>query len=169
MKIDFITIGKIISTQGRWGEVKVFPLTDYLERFYDLTRVYISKEKNRRLIEVEKVRLIKNFAIIQFLNIKSIEEAKLLINYYLEVDKDHLINLPKERYFIFDIIDLEVYTEESIFLGKIIDVLSTGSNDIYVVKHKRKKEILIPAIHDVVKKIDLKNNKMIIKLIDGLL
>jgi len=166
---DFVIIGKIISTQGNRGEVKVYPLTDSMDRFYNLNQVFITKAKERRLLDVKKVKLRKNFAIIKFADIENIKEAKLLVNYYITINKAEAIKLPEGRYFVFDIIGLEVYTEDDKLLGKVIDIIFTGSNDVYIVKSEDKKEILIPAIYDVVKKIDLENKKIIIKVIDGLL
>ena len=72
-------------------------------------------------------------------------------------------------YFIADLIGLEVYTKQNELLGKLDDVFSTGSNDVYVVKDQNGKQILLPAIKEVIKQIDLKNKKITVELINGLL
>jgi len=166
---EYIIIGKIVSTQGNKGEVKVIPLTDSIDRFKRLTDVFIGRENNRRLLKIDNLRIDKNVVILKIEEIENIEKAKMIVGSFLEVKKSDAIKLPKDSYFIFDIIGLEVYTNDNEFLGKIEDVINTGSNDVYIVKNKNKKEILIPAIREVVKDIDLKRKRIIINVIDGLI
>ncbi|MEN3189908.1 MAG: ribosome maturation factor RimM [Atribacterota bacterium] len=169
MSEEYIIIGKIVSTQGNKGEVKVIPLTDSIDRFKRLTDVFIGRENNRRLLKIDNLRIDKNVVILKIEEIENIEKAKMIVGSFLEVKKSDAIKLPKDSYFIFDIIGLEVYTNDNEFLGKIEDVINTGSNDVYIVKNKNKKEILIPAIREVVKDIDLKRKRIIINVIDGLI
>lgn len=169
MSEEYIIIGKIVSTQGNKGEVKVIPLTDSIDRFKRLTDVFIGGKNNRRLLKIDNLRIDKNVVILKMEEIENIEKAKMIVGSFLEVKKSDAIKLPKDSYFIFDIIGLEVYTNENELLGKIEDVINTGSNDVYIVKNKNKKEILIPAIREVVKDIDLKRKRMIINVIDGLI
>ena len=78
------------------------------------------------------------------------------------------MDLPEDTYFIVDLIGMEVYTDEDILLGKLVDVFPTGSNDVYVVKDELGKQTLLPAIGDVIKNVDVPNKKMIVHLIEGL-
>ncbi len=101
-------------------------------------------------------------------DIENIEEAKMIVGSFLEVERKNAVKLPKETYFIFEIIGLEVYDENNIFLGKVENVISTGSNDVYVVKSKDKEELFIPAIREVVKNVSLEKKRITIKMVDGL-
>ena len=168
MREEYIIIGKIVSTQGNKGEVKVIPLTDSIDRFKRLTDVFIGGKNNRRLLKIDNLRIDKNVVILKLKEVESIEKAKMIVGSFLEVKKCDTIRLPKDSYFIFDIVGLKVYTDENELLGKVEDVINTGSNDVYIVKNKDKKEILIPAIREVVKNIDLKRKRIIINVIDGL-
>ena len=86
----------------------------------------------------------------------------------MEVDRENAIELEEGEYFIADLIGMNVLTEENEELGKLEDIFNTGSNDIYVVKNNEGKQILLPAISEVVKEINLKENKIVVHLLEGL-
>ena len=112
---------------------------------------------------------MKNSIILKLAEVNKIDEAKDIIGQYIEVDRNKAIKLPNGAYFIHEIIGLEVYIKKDNYIGKVSDIIQTGSNDVYIVKDKEGKEVLIPAIKDVVKKIDLKRKKIFIQYIEGLL
>jgi 16S rRNA processing protein RimM len=167
VKENLIAIGKIIKTQGNKGEVKVKALTDFPERFKKLNDVYLQSEKELKKLKIENVRYYKNCVILKFEEINSISSAKELLGYFLKVKECEAVKLPPKFYFVHDILNLSVFTLDGKFLGKVHDVLKTGSNDVYIVKGD--KEYLIPAIEDVVKEINLKEKKIFIKPLNGLL
>ena len=169
MSQEFIIIGEIVASQGNKGEVKVVPLTNSLDRFKRLKDIFIRTKEGRRLLKIGSLRVEKKAVILSLEGIENIEEAKSLVGSFLEVKRSEAVKLPEDTYFIFEIIGLEVYTMENELLGKIEDIISTGSNDVYIVKSQDEKEILIPAIRDVVKEIDLKRKRVIIEAIEGLL
>jgi 16S rRNA processing protein RimM len=162
-------IGKVVSTQGNKGEVNVLPLTDSIERFKNLDNVFLRNKNSQTILNVEKIRIKKDTVILKLKDIENLEEAKMIVGSFLEVERKNAVKLSKDTYFIFEIIGLEVYSENNIFLGKVENVISTGSNDVYVVKRKDKKELFIPAIHDVVKNIDLEKKRITINMVDGLI
>jgi len=166
---EFITIGKVVSTQGNKGEVNVLPLTDSIDRFKNLATVFLRNNHSQAILNIEKIRIKEDMAILKLKDIENIEEAKTIVGSFLEVERKNAVKLPKDAYFIFEIIGLEVYTENNVFLGKVENVISTGSNDVYVVKRKDKEELFIPAIHDVVKNIDLEKKRITINIVDGLI
>jgi len=166
---DFIVIGKVVSTQGNKGEVNVLPLTDSIDRFKNLDNVFLRSKKSQTILNVEKIRKRKDTVILKLKDIENIEEAKMIVGSFLEVERKNAVKLSKDAYFIFEIIGLEVYDENDIFLGKVENVISTGSNDVYVVKRKDKEELFIPAIHDVIKNIDLEKKRITINMVDGLI
>lgn len=162
-------IGKVVSTQGNKGEVNVLPLTDSIDRFKNLDNVFLRNKNSQIALNVEKIRIKKDTIILKLKDIENIEEARMIVGSFLEIERKNAVKLSKNTYFIFEIIGLEVYDENNIFLGKVENVIRTGSNDVYVVKRKDKEELFIPAIHDVVKNISLEKKRITINMVDGLI
>lgn len=154
---DFISIGQIVNTHGIKGEVKVYPLTDDTKRFKKLKKVYIDGEERNIL----SCKLKPTTVVLKIEGIDSIEEGNKYRNKYLEVERENAVNLPEGRYFVIDIIGCSVEDTNGENIGKVYDVMETGSNDVYVVKGE--KEILIPAIEYVVTNIDIENKLITIK------
>lgn len=167
---QYITVGRILSPWGVKGQVKVEPLTDDIKRFKNLKEVFYEEENNLKKLNIEEVIFIRNaFVIIKFQGIDDRNEAEKYRNVYIMVDRKDAVKLPKGRYFICDIIGLKVYTLEREYLGEITNVIQTGANDVYVVKSNEDKEILIPAIKEVVKNIDVEKGYMFIYPMEGLI
>ena len=167
--MEYIEIGQIVNTNGLKGVVKVNPFTDDISKFEDLKYVYIQLKNELKKVKIEQERYNKNQVLLKLEGIDSIEEAEKYRNFYLKTEKESQEDLGEDTYYIVDLIGLDVYSDKNEYLGKIEDVFPTGSNDVYVVKDNLGKQILIPAIADVVKEVDLKNKKMIINLIPGLI
>lgn len=107
--------------------------------------------------------------ILKLKGIDQIEQAELLRNSYLKIDRNEEEPLEENTYYIVDLLGLSVYTEEDVLLGILDDIYNTGSNDIYVVKDSLGKQTLLPAIQDVIKEIDIENQKIIVHVMKGLL
>lgn len=165
---DFFEIGQIVNTFGIKGMVKVNPFTDDITRFDDLKKVIVVTKKERKEFEIQEVKYHKNMVLLKLKGIDKIEEAENLRNAYLEIARGDEPSLEEGTYYIVDLIGLEVYTEDDKLLGKVDDIFNTGSNDIYVVKDELGKQILLPGIGEVIKKIDLENQKIIVHLLKGL-
>ena len=166
----YLEIGQIVNTFGIKGMVKVKPFTDDTKkRFDNLKKVYIQNKNTRKEYEIEEVKYHKEMVLIKFKGIDNPEDANLLRNYYLVVDRETEEPLEEGTYYIVDMIGLEVYTDEGEKIGILDDVFNSGSSDIYVVKNELGKQILLPAIEDVIKKIDMEQRKMIVHLIPGLM
>ena len=166
--MEYIEIGQIVNKNGLKGVVKVNPFTDDISKFEELKYVYIQLKSELKKVKIEQVRYNKNQVLLKLEGIDSIEEAEKYRNFYLKTEKESQEDLGEDTYYIVDLIGIDVYSDKNEYLGKIEDVFPTGSNDVYVVKDNLGKQILIPAIADVVKEVDLKNKKMIINLIPGL-
>lgn len=173
--LELLAVGKIINTHGVKGEVKVEPLTDDPRRFEDLEWVYVSKnidanDKNTlKKIKILNVKYFKNTVILKLKDIEDIDIAISFKNHFLLIDRENAIELPENTFFIFELIGCEVYEENDNLLGKVKDVIQTGSNDVYVVKNASNKEILIPAIKSVVKNISIENKKIVVQIPEGLI
>ena len=165
---EYFEIGQIVNHFGIKGMVKVVPYTDDITRFDDLKTVYVSIRQTQKQYEIEEVKYHKNMVLIKFKGIDKVEEAETLRNAILKVERKDAAKLEKGSYYIADLLGMQVYTDEGKLLGVLVDIYNTGSNDIYVVKTEEHKQILLPAIHDVIKEISLEENKMIVHMISGL-
>lgn len=165
-----LEVGKIVNTHGIKGGVKVVSYTDDPSDFETFDWVYIKQKEALDKITISKVQYQKNNVILYLEGIETIDEAEKYKNRLLLIDRDMAIPLPENVYYISDLIGLKVRTEDGEILGTICDVFPTGSNDVYVVKRAtEKEEILLPAIEEVVKEIDLDNGVMTINLLEGLI
>ena len=166
---EYLEIGQIVNTNGLKGFLKVKPLTDDITRFEALEKVYIQKGNELVEFTIQDVKYSKNMVLLKLEGIDDIDEAQKYRNFYIKINREDAVELEDNSYFIVDIIGSEVYTDEDVFLGKVIDVFPTGSNDVYTVKAEDGKEILLPAIEDVIKNVDIKNKKIIVHLLEGLI
>ena len=164
----YLELGQIVNVKGLKGEIKVNPFTENINRFETLNKILIKQKNEIKEYEIEKVTYQKNQVILKLKGIDTIEAAETLRNYYILINRKDLEPLEPGKYYIADLIGLEVYTEDGIVLGKVDDIYNTGSNDIYVVKDELGKQKLLPGIPEVIKKVDLENSKIIVNLIEGL-
>lgn len=161
----YLEIGQIVNTFGIQGMVKVKPFSDDIRRFDKLENVYIKKNNIEEKYIIEEVKYHKQMVLIKFKGIDKIEEAELLKNSYILINREDEEPLEEGVYYIVDLLGLDVYTDENVLLGKIEDIYNTGSNDIYVVKDENGKQILLPGIPDVIKEVDIENKKIIVHLL----
>lgn len=166
MDSNRLEIGKIVNTHGLRGDIKVTPWCDDSTVFEEIDCLY---DQENRAYQITAVKYHKGSVILTIDGIDNINEAEKLKNKILCVDRETLGELPEGVYYIEDLIGLQVITDDGKVLGNISDCFQTGSNDVYVVKTELGKEILLPAIKDVIKDIDLNTNKMTVTLIEGLL
>ena len=161
MKKD--VIGKISAPHGVRGEVRIVPLTDFPERFENLKTVFLEDDSK---MELESVKFSNKFIIAKFKNINSRNDIEIFNGKLLMLNRSDIPSLPEGEYYNFDIIGLEVIDDKGSKLGKITEVLKTGSNDVYVVEGK--KQILVPALKKVVKEINLTDGFMKVELLEEL-
>lgn len=164
-----LEIGQIVNTFGIKGFLKVNPFVDDISRFDYLEKVYVKRNKEVKEMEVEEVKYHKNMVLLKLKGIDRVEDAELLRNSYLEVDRENAIELQEGEYFIADLLGLYVFDEEEKKIGQLEDIFNTGSNDIYVVRTEEGKQLLLPAISEVIKEINLQENKIIVHLLEGLI
>ena len=166
---DRFEIGQIVNTFGIKGFVKVNPWVDDVTRFENLKSVYVKIRKEEKLLEIEEVKYHKNQVLLKFEGYNTVEQAETLRNAYIEISREDAIPLEEGQYFIADLLESEVYSDEGELLGILDDIYNTGSNDIYVVKNELGKSLLLPGIPDVIKQVDLSNKKIIVHLLKGLI
>ena len=162
--MEFITIGEIVATWGTRGKVKVEIATDLPQRFAPSSTVYISQQP----MTIASTEWHKGQAIIKLDTIDSIENAQQLRGQLVEIHRSQVYPLPEGQYYHFQLIGLEVWTTQGELVGSITQVLTGKGNDNYVVRGARG-EVLIPAIDEVVKSVDLDRGRITIEAIEGLL
>jgi 16S rRNA processing protein RimM len=166
---DYLRVGVISSTHGIKGEVKVFPTTDDMERFKQLKQVFLDTKKEYKELEIAGVKFFKQWAILKFKGIDNINDIEKYKGCDLLVTRENAVKLQENEFFICDILDSVVVTDEGEDLGILTDVLSTGANDVYVVTTKEKKEILLPSIKECIIDVDVENKKILVHLMPGLI
>jgi 16S rRNA processing protein RimM len=162
--MDFIAVGRILAPWGVKGEVEVEVLTDFPDRFASDEELYVEG----RAVTVEGCKWHRGRAILKLATIDSVEDSQQLRGRLLEVPQSRLHPLFQDEYYQFQLLGLEVWTTDGELLGRIAQILPTGSNDVYVVP-VADGEVLIPAIEDVVKSVDLDGGRMTIEAVKGLL
>ena len=169
MKQEYFEVGQIVNTFGIKGQVKVKPFTDDLERFEELKNVLVEKGKELIEMQIEEVKYQQTVVLLKLKGIEDMNMAEKLKGCYLKIKREDARKLPNDIYFIADLIGLNVYTEDGILLGKVDDIYNNKSNDIYVIKDELGKQILLPAIKNVIKHIDIENEKITVHLLNGLI
>jgi len=158
-----IEIGKIVNTHGLKGHIKVEPWCDGIETFEYLKRVFIGDDEYK----IQSVKLQKSMFLVKLEGVDYIEQGELLKNKIIYAMEDELPPLPEGVYYIKDIMGLKVF-ENGKQIGEIYDWIETGRNNVYVIKVPNAKDILIPNIDSVVKKVDIENGIMEVELMEGL-
>ena len=165
----YLEIGQIVNTFGIKGMVKIKPFTDDINRFDRLKKIYISNKNGKKEYQIQEVKYHKNMVLMKLEGVDTPEQADLLRQSYLLVDRADEEPLEEGVYYIVDLLGLEVYTDENKLLGKVEDIFNTGSNDIYVIKDEMGKQILLPGIPEVLKNVDLEKGRITVHLIPGLI
>lgn len=166
---DMFQVGVITQTHGIRGEVKVFPMTDDVKRFKRGISLLLDLGKEYLTLEVEAVKFFKQYVILKFKGYDSINDIEKYVKKNLYVTRQNAIKLKEDEFFVADLIGMQVVNEENEdLIGEISDVLTTGANDVYVVMMPGGKEVLLPAIKDCIKGVDIKERTMRVYLMPGL-
>lgn len=169
---DLYQIGSITQTHGIRGEVKVFPMTDDVSRFKNMKNLLLDAGKEGYIsLEVESARPQKNLVILKFKGIDNINDIERYKGKGLYVTKENRVKLKKDEYFVADLIGVSVYLDENPDekFGTITEVLETGANDVYEIELVDGGNVLVPAIKDCIKSVDIDGDKIVIHLLKGLL
>lgn len=168
--MEYLEIGQIVNTQGLKGEVRIYPYTDDIKRFDELKKIYVEIDNVKVKLDIKSVRYYKNLVIAKFNNIDTIEDAMKYKGKYIFIDEEDKLDLPEDTYYIADLIDCMVINNDTQSqVGKVVDVFSTKANDVYVVKTEEGREILIPAIKNIIVSIDIKSKKIIVNNLEELI
>ena len=163
-KMNKKRIGKIVNTHGIKGEVKCKPVDLEMEQFHHLERVYL--ETSGKGLTISNIRMVRDFVYLTFQNHHHIDQVLPYKNDYLIIYSDITHSLPKDHYYVSDLIGVKVYNETDQYLGSITNVHQTGANDVYELDHNSHR--LIPAIKQVIIDINMAEKTMKVKLLEGL-
>jgi 16S rRNA processing protein RimM len=157
-----VSVGRVVSAHGVHGDLKVESLTDFPERFQVGRRLWLEGAPRT----VERSRQQGTMLVVKLQDIDSRTQAEALRGKLLMVPQVQAIE-QESVYYLHDIIGLQVVEESGNALGEVVDVLATGSNDVYVVQGRRG-EMLLPALDDVIKEVDLRARRMVVDVPEGL-
>ncbi len=166
---QLLQVGVITTTHGLKGEVKVYPTTDYPERFEEIEEVLLDTGRTKIPLKIQNVRYFKNLVILKFKGINDINDIEKYKQCSLWVTRENATPLYEDEYYIADLIGCKVFLEDGSSFGELVQVIETGANDVYVIETQDGKEVLVPAIKDCILDVDIENEKIVIHLLDGLL
>lgn len=168
--MNYFNVGKIVNTQGLQGEMRVLSVTDFAEeRFKKGNRLALFDKKDQFVMDVEIAshRKVKNFDIIKFKGMYHINDIEKFRDFSLKVAEENLSDLEDGEFYYHEIIGLEVY-ENDVLLGTIKEILQPGANDVWVVKRKGKRDLLLPYIPPVVLGINIEQGRVDVEIPEGL-
>jgi len=160
-----VAVGRINGTWGLRGHVKVTPYTANEARFRAGSRLLVAGTPT----EVLDVVRTQGYPCVRFAGYDTVEAAERLRGALIEIEAAELPPLPEGEYYRHDLIGLRVVTRDGEPLGELVDILATGANDVYVVRRQDAPEALLPAIADVVVRVDLEAGELVVNVLPGLL
>ncbi|MBC7238263.1 MAG: 16S rRNA processing protein RimM, partial [Chloroflexi bacterium] len=166
-ELEFLAIGQIVGPRGVRGELKVNILTEVPERFYDLRQVYLGEDHVLFAVRGVQLHLEKNQALLRLQGIRDRNAAEAWRGAYIYVHIQDALPLEEGQYYYHQLEGLTVVTEEGEPIGRLVEILPTGANDVYVIDGPRG-ELLLPAISTVVQRIDLEEGCIVVRIPEGL-
>ncbi len=163
MATPLVLVGRVLAPVGLRGEVRVEVASDVPHRFASDAIVYIESVEHR----IQRSRPARQGLVVKLADVESRTEAEALRGKAIEVPEGEVPPPPQDSYYYFQVLGMQVFTKEGEQLGDLREILTTGSNDVYVVR-KDKKETLVPALGDVVVEVDVEAKRMTVSLPEGL-
>ena len=168
--MNYFNVGKIVNTQGLQGEMRVLSVTDFAEERFkkgNALALFDKKDQFVMNVEIASHRKVKNFDVIKFKGMYHINDIEKYRDFSLKVAEEDLTDLEDGEFYYHEIIGLEVY-ENDVLLGTIKEILQPGANDVWVVKRKGKRDLLLPYIPPVVLGIDIEQGRVDVEIPEGL-
>lgn len=167
-ELRYLAIGRIVRAHGIHGELSMVVLTEFPERFETTKQVYLGNEFEATAYELKSYRWHKQNILLTLTGITDRTQAEALIGQFVQVPVEEAVPLPEGSYYLYQLIGLQVITTENENLGVVKHILETGANDVYVVENEAQ-EILLPAIPEVIKSVNLKEGRIVVHLLEGLI
>ena len=164
---EFLAIGRLQRPHGLNGELQMGVMTDFPERITHGKKVYIGEKHQPAIIKSTRHHNVG--MLVTFEEFSHRDEVEHIRNWYVYVRMDELPKLPRGEYYQHELYGLEVHTDEGLHLGTLSEVIETGANNVYVISSENQNDVLIPSTEEVILKIDLKKNQILVHLLPGLL
>ncbi|MDO4395511.1 MAG: ribosome maturation factor RimM [Clostridia bacterium] len=162
--MEKIKIGRIVNAVALRGEVKVYNYSGYRERYEELDSILVEDKE----YEIEKVRYQQEMVILKLQGVNDRNAAEALKNRDVYITEEDLVELPEDTFYIRDLIGLKVVDDSGV-IGVMKDVLQPSAQDVYVIKTDGGQELMVPAVKEFVKEINLKEGYVKVELIEGML
>ena len=166
--MDYIQIGKVANTHGVRGDLKIFPLTDDITRFELLNQIRIENNNRIYTCTITGIKYFKNLVILQLKEVQNMNEALELKGGTVLIPMEEVLPLAENENYIYEMIGLIAKEEDGTELGPLKEVLETGTHDIYVIDDGSKHGLMIPAVNEFVREVNVNEGYLIVKLIEGL-
>jgi 16S rRNA processing protein RimM len=170
MEDTLLWVGRIVKTQGIKGQVRLFASGEEGGgAFPKGTIVYLKDPQGtrKRQVTVASFQVRHPFTILSFQEIQRIEEAQEWVGCSAFIAKESLAALPPDEFYAYQLLGLQVKTDQGVPLGVLEEIIPTGSNDVFVIR-KDGQEILLPATDEVVLRVDVAKKEMTVRLLEGL-
>lgn len=168
--MEYVYIGRVANTHGVRGAIKVFPTTDDPKRFEKLKKIIIEDPRGHEATyHITGVKYVSKFVVLELKELTDMDMALKLKQGIVKIDRKHALPLEEDEYYIQDLIDMDVFDEEGTLLGRLREVIFTGANDVYAVDLVEGGEVLLPSIKECVLDIDVKNKRMKVHVMEGLM
>ena len=159
-----INIGKVVTTHGVRGDIKVYPHTNVEDMFDELKKIYIGEAEYKIL----SVKYGKGCPVLNIDGLNTTNDAQKLIGSQVFADEISLPKLEEDNFYLKDIIGCAAIDEQGEEFGKITDVIFTGANDVYEITAENDRKILVPAVKEFILDVNIKDKKIMVKLIQGM-
>ncbi len=163
---EFLIVGRITRPHGIRGEVAMRNMTDYPERLLEVETLYVGPE--HRPYRVKRMRRHADGMLIAFEGVGDRNLAAVLREQFVYIHISDAVPLEEGEYYLFQIEGIRVVTEDGRQLGRLTGLIETGANDVYIITSDEGKEVLIPAIPEVIQDVDVPGRVMTVKLLEGL-
>ncbi len=167
-ELRYLAIGRVVRAHGLRGEISVAVLTEFPERFEATEWVYLGDEFEATPYRLESHRWHKKNVLLTLSGITNRTQAEQLRGQFVQVPLEEAVPLPEGAYYLYQLIGLRVITIDGEYLGSVVDIIETGANDVYVVDHEGQ-QILLPAVLDIIRSVDVEAGEMVVQVIDGLI
>ena len=164
---DYLVIGRIVRPFGIRGELKVLPTTDDAGRFTCMDHIYMKRHDEFFLQQVDRARLSKDFVLLKLQGVDSRTDAEKLRNAAIYIDRAHAAEIDEDSHYYCDVEGCTVKTVQGEIVGTVVDIQNAGSCDVYCIRRTGSSvdELLIPAVQDVVKSIDIQKKEILIEIV----
>ena len=159
---NFFLIARVISLFGKDGYIKIEPVSDFPERFFSLSTVFLDFWGEKKEFIVEDVKQLKNAFALKIKNFNDERSSNLLIGRDVFIKADESFELPDNTFYLHDLIGSQVYRSNE-RIGVIKDLLSPPANDVLVIENDEQKEILIPFVLEFIENFDAEKKMLILK------